>query len=274
MTVELLKRDDRNRLRRFEWDHDDNPKTDDKEAIGTVSADGLFRMRRLPANVELTARFEVGKLRSVVSEYEDDIETFGEDLSKGSSLGAFGEAGGAVPQVRVCPVSEGTDDEECATYAYQWTTGGVTGNVGRNSGHVVDLKMTTDAHEPDDDDTRSGKDGKFSFGGLRDGEYDVTASPIKDYEIVGKPTQEMVVYHDEFVDDKDTTTKYVGTAARDTARWSTKQVGLAIMGYVGNDVDGNNLFRGDEAHRGGHPAAHDGCAEEPCHRQLLRRQGG
>ena len=247
MSVELMVRDSRNRLRRFEWDHDDDPMTDDKEAMGPVGSDGMFRMARLPDSVKLTARYRAGPLRMLVSDYAD-IETFGDDLKEGSSQGAFGrEESGAMPQVRVCPLSEGTDDEECATYGYQWTTGGVSGTVGSNSGHVVGLAMTTDAHGADDDDAESGKDGAFSFGGLRDGEYDITASPIKDYDIVGKPTQEMVVYHDEFVDDKDTTTKYVGTAARDTATWSTKQVGLAIMGYVGNDLNTNKLFRGDEA---------------------------
>ena len=250
MSVELMVRDTRNRLRRFEWDHDDDPMTDDKEAMGPVGSDGMFRMARLPDSVKLTARYRAGPLRMLVSDYAD-IETFGDDLKEGSSQGAFGrEESGAVPQVRVCPLSEGTDDEECATYGYQWTTGGVSGTVGSNSGHVVGLAMTTDAHGADDDDAESGKDGAFSFGGLRDGEYDITASPINDYDIVGKPTQEMVVYHDEFVDDKDTTTKYVGTAARDTATWSTKQVGLAIMGYVGNDSDKNRLFRGDEAIEG------------------------
>ena len=246
MSVELLVRDSRNRLRRFEWDHDDNPRTDDKEAMGPVRGDGMFRMARLPAGVELTARFRVGALRTLVTDYAD-IETFGDDLNEGSSLGAFGDMSGGVPQVRVCPVSEGTDDDECATYGYQWMTGGVIGNVGGNSGHRVDLEMTTDAHGAADDDTRTRTDGIYGFGTLRDGEYDVTASPTRDYQIVGNATQDVALYHDEYVDDKDTTTKYVGTAARDTARWRTRQVGLAIMGYVGNDVDFNNLFRGDEA---------------------------
>ena len=252
MSIELLARDSRNRLRRHKWDP--HPRTGDfrKEGYKAVGADGMVSFTGIDANVELTVRFHVGSSNRIQMDYGfDEIETFDEDLDFGSNVGAFGEMSGAGPEVRMCSSSEDTDDDSCATFGYQWKTGGISGNVGRQRGHEVDLEPET-GHGATDDDTKTGTGGRYSFSGLQDGEYSVTASSNGNYTVNGPPTQKgIAVYHDEYTDDKDSLTKYVGTADDDeTASWETTRGGLAIMGYVANDGDGNNLVRGDEAMAG------------------------
>ena len=252
MSIELLARDSRNRLRRHKWDP--HPRTGDfrKEGMAAVGADGMVSFTGIDANVELTVRFHVGSSNRIQMDYGfDEIETFDEDLDFGSNVGAFGEMSGAGPEVRMCSSSEDTDDDSCATFGYQWKTGEISGNVGRQRGHEVDLEPET-GHGATDDDTKTGTGGRYSFSGLQDGEYSVTASSNGNYTVNGPPTQKgIAVYHDEYTDDKDSLTKYVGTADDDeTASWETTRGGLAIMGYVANDGDGNNLVRGDEAMAG------------------------
>ena len=252
MSIELLARDSRNRLRRYEWDP--HPMTGDfrKEGMAAVGADGMVSFTGIPADAELTVRFHVGSSNRIQMDYGfDEVETFGEDLDFGSNVGAFGEMSGAGPEVRMCSSSEDTDDDSCATFGYQWKTGRISGNVGDQRGHEVDLEPET-GHGATDDDTKTGTGGRYSFTGLQDGEYSVTASSNGNYAVNGPPTQKgIAVYHDEYTDDKDTLTKYVGTADDDeTASWETTRGGLAIMGYVANDGDGNNLVRGNEAMAG------------------------
>ena len=252
MSIELLARDSRNRLRRYEWDPDTLTGDFRKEGMAKVGADGMVSFTGIPADAELTVRFHVGSSNRIQMDYGfDEVETFGEDLDFGSNVGAFGEMSGAGPEVRMCSSSEGTDDEDCATFGYQWKTGKISGNVGDQSGHKVDLEPET-GHGATDDDTKTGTGGAYSFSGLQDGEYAVTASSKKDYTVKGPATQKNItVYHDEYTDDKDSLTKYVGTADDDEdASWETTRGGLAIMGYVANDGDGNNLIRGNEATAG------------------------
>ena len=251
MSIELLARDSRNRLRRYTWDPHPMTGKDRKTGYSKVGAKGMVSFTGIPAAAELTVRFHVGSSERVQVDYGfDEIETFGEDLDFGSNVGAFGEMSGAGPEVRMCSSSEETDDDNCATFGYQWKTGTISGNVGTQSGHEVVLEPET-GHGAIDDDTKTGTGGKYSFGGLQDGEYSVTASSKKDYTVNGPPTKKGVaVYHDEYTDDKDSLTKYVGTADGETASWNTTRGGLAIMGYVANDGDGNNLVRGNEAMAG------------------------
>ena len=84
----------------------------------------------LPADAELTVRFHRGQQRHAMQvDYGyDEIETFGEDLDHGVTVGAFGEMAGGQPEVRMCSASDATnadatDDEWCATFGYVWMTG-------------------------------------------------------------------------------------------------------------------------------------------------------
>ncbi len=250
MNIELLARDSRNRLRRYKWDPHPGTGEFRKDGFAKVGSNGLVSFTGIPADAELTVRFHVGDNRVQVDYGYDEIEAFGDDLTDfGTTVGAFGGMSGAVPDVRLCTASEKTDDDYCSTFAYQWKTGRISGNVGTQRGHTVEIEPTTQG--PIDGDTNTDMVGAYSFTGLRDGEYDVTAYSQGDYTVNGTPTQKGVaVYHDEFTDDEDTLTKYVGTADAEAARWTTTRGGLAIMGYVANDGDGNNLVRGDEAMAG------------------------
>ena len=124
MSIELLARDSRNRLRRYTWDPHPMTGEDRKTGYSKVGADGMVSFTGIPAGDELTVRFHVGSSDRVQMDYGyDEVETFGEDLNFGSTVGSFGEMIGAGPEVRICSASEETDDDNCATFAYQWMTG-------------------------------------------------------------------------------------------------------------------------------------------------------
>ncbi len=269
MEFTLLTRDDRNRLVPYKYNHDfcSNPRgharTDDREArfLTRNRVTGLFEATCLPADAEFTIRLDLGGDRVEVGAAADaglrgDIEAFNEDdLSVGGTvLGTFGDGNGGVPEVKICLSSdeqdpeEATSDENCATWGYQWMTGSIVGNVGDQRGHKVHLEPTTDNHGAEVDSATSGTNGAYKIDGLQDGVYDITAYSTSRYKVTDDPpTKSVYVYHDEDTDDKDTLTKYVGTADQDTARWSTRRLGLKIMGYIGNDVNRDQKFRGDEA---------------------------
>ena len=256
MTVELMVRDERNRLQTLEYDHDFDDETDMIEARGDFRAGGMKTFTHLPADEEITVRFRVGANRVLVSEYAD-IETFGQDLDLGATVGAFGAMSGAGPEVRLCTASSDSSDDWCATYGYQWMTGMVSGHVGFESGHAVMLDPTT-GHGATEDSTGTrsvdGGRGNYSVSGLQDGEYEVMAiSGSEDYSIAVTPAspnpQMVAVYHDEYADEMDEEgldTTWVGTRGTASAEWNTTRQGLSVRGYVGND-DGDNLMRGDEA---------------------------
>ena len=265
MTVELMTRDSRNRLQVYpNWDDDcdddgvEEDPTEAKDARGNFG-DGMFTFDCLDATEEFTVRFRVGRGgdRVLVSE-SADLETFDVDLTAGSwgtSLGAFGEQSGGVPEVRMCQESEGTSDDECATFGYQWMTGTLSGNVGVEKNHVITIEAET-RHGATGDDDKTDTDGAYSFTGLQDGEYMVTAaSGSGDYTISDTPANpnptSVTLYHDEEAwaeanDDDDI--EYDGDRA--FAEFETTRQGLSIMGYVANDGDNNNLIRGDEAMAG------------------------
>ena len=255
MSIELLKRDHRNRLRQYEWDCDPTTEKCKKKGIAKVGADGMVSFTGIPAAAELTVRFLLGSSDRIQTDHGyDEIETFGDELNIGPTLGAFGEMSGAGPEVRICFASDPTRDDPtsddwCATFGYQWKTGKVSGNVGTESGHKVVIEATGQTW---DSMTVTKKDGDYSFTGLQDGVYTATAANAGDYTVNGAPTQEgLVVYHDEYEDDDDAMTTYVGTAGADTATWTTTRGGLSIKGYVGNDgLRGDSLLRGDESKAG------------------------
>ena len=247
MFIELLERDGRNQLRRYTWDPHPVTGEDRKAGWANVGSDGMVSFTGIPADAELTVRFQLGSSDRIQVDYGfDEVETFGDDLDFGSSLGGFGEMSGAGPEVRLCSSSQDTGDD-CATFGYQWQTGTISGNVGRQRGHEVVLAPET-GHGATGGERKTGTGGAYAFTGLRDGEYSATASGAGDYTVDGAPTRKgLVVYHDEYIDDNDATTTYVGTSGAATASWDVTKGGLAIMGYVANDGDDNNLVRGDEA---------------------------
>ena len=259
MEIKLLARDSKNRLKPYKYDHDactneDSDETDDREATVTLRG-GLAKVSCLPADDEFTIKFDLGDDRveiGVVKELGGYIEAYDEDdlFIGGTVIGTFGDeydgGSGGVPEVRICLSSEGTSDDECATWGYQWETGSIVGNVGDQSGHRVTIAPTTENHGAEADTTNSRSGGAYELDELRDGVYDITAHDKSTYKVSGEPTQMVYVYHDETTDDDDTLTDYVGTAAVDTAKWSTQRLGLKLMGYIGNDVNSDKKHRGDE----------------------------
>ena len=259
MSIQLLARDERNRLRQYDWDPHPTTGQNRKKGIAAVGANGLVTFTGIPADVELTVRYHVGSsARKQVDYGYDEIETFGDDLDHGVTVGAFGDMSGAGPEVRMCSASDDTNpyaakDEWCATFGYVWMTGQLGGNVGDQRGHRVDIDPET-GHGATDDDTSTGLRGAYRFTGLQDGEYSATASDQGDYTVDGAPTKKgIAVYHDEFADNKGedkADSAWAGRRAQASASWTTTKGGLGIWGYVANDGDGNNLVRGDEGMAG------------------------
>jgi len=210
---------------------------------------GTARVACLPAGDEFTIEFDLGSDdRALVGQMNDEIDAYSDRHmgASGTVVGIFGAKAGGVPEVRVCLASEGTSDDECATWGYQWETGTVMGNVGENRGHKLFIEPTTENHGADTASATSGTEGAYDLDELRDGVYEITAYSTSTWKVNGDSVVEVVVYHDEDTDDGDTLTKYVGTASLDTVAWSTTQLGLEIMGYIGNDADVDGKLRGSE----------------------------
>ena len=274
MKVEFLAEDSRGRDKPYKYDRNGckpNSKPDSVEVNRTFPASGLITVSCLPRNDEFTIKFtpdtasapnrvEVGivaeKLRGYLEPYNED------DMSlSGSTVGTFGDRSGGVHEVRICLSSdeslskkEATSDEKCATWAYQWTTGSVIGAVRnpqreRVGGHRILIEPTEDAddHGAKVDSAKSSSSRDYEIDGLRDGVYNITAHSTRTHKIRGDSVHEVFFYHDEKTDDKDTATKYVGTAVQDTADWTVQRLGLRIMGYIGHDSGSRDKkFRGDE----------------------------
>ena len=281
MMVELMTRDSRNRLRTYKWDHDCDDDGEKEMPTDPVDAElnlagGMVSFGCLPAGEEFTVRFHPGDDREQMDYGYDEIETFGDDLNHGMTVGAFGDEGGAGPEVRLCSASAiDTDDDWCATFAYQWETGRVYGTVGSESGHEVTVEPETDGHGALGDDDETGADGDYSIGGLMDGVYTATVvSGDDDFQILGNDEIEgIALYHDEDcwadpdpendacssnelvvdeIDENDDTTWAYQNEHEQT--WRTGRLNLAIRGYVANDgQDGelmDGLLRGDESKAG------------------------
>ena len=254
MKIELLARDDRDRLRRYEWDRDKDGEYQ-KEGYASPGSDGLVTFTGIPADAELTVRFHVGSsARKQIDYGYDEIETFGDDLNIGSTVGAFGEMAGAGPEVRICSASEMTTDDYCATFGYVWMTGEMSGNVGDQKDHVVEVEPET-GHGAVEKDAKTDKGrqlqhhrpaGRRVLPRRRPARATTpwTVSPLR---------RGLVVYHDEYADNKDedkADSAWAGRRAQAEAKWETTRGGLGIMGYVANDDDGNNLVRGNEGRAG------------------------
>ena len=274
MTVELMTRDDDDRLRLYDaWDHDcddDGEKempTKARDAKGDFRA-GMITFRCLDVDKEFTVRFRAGDDREQMDYGYVEIKTFGDDLDFGVTLGAFGGMGGAGPEVRMCSASDGTNaeatsDEWCATFAYQWETGTVYGTVGDESGHEVVVDPET-GHGAIGDEDETGRGGAYSIGDLQDGVYTAkAASGDDDYQILESTPAEVegiALYHNEACwaatnpepatgdeqpgscaadevevgEDDDGDTTYTYVNGHEE-NWRTGRLGLAIRGYVAND---------------------------------------
>ena len=249
MSAQLMKRDSRNRLRPYEYDHDGKATTDPLSSMD-IGANGMATFPNLPANEKLTVRFQVGSNRMLVGETNiGDVDAFGDDLDIGMSQGSFGDEGGAMPEVKLCSVS--TDEDECATFAYQWKTGSVRGEVEGPAGASVSLTAKTDA---DDRSTKTGTDSKktatykqFAINNIQDGEYTLTTPNTADNSFSPKGGHKnLEIYHIEGDDDEDDDTEYIGTAWSRKLDFTATQLRLSIKGYVAND-DGDKRARGNEA---------------------------
>ena len=252
MTVKLTKKvpGSRTRHEAYMWDHDNNPETDPESPELKFNSGGLATFRYVPTDAEVAVEFDEGRNRVRVTD-DKFIETFREDhLMLGSSLGAFGEMGGAVPMVRLCSASIDTShsDDDCATFGYQWRTGTVSGTVDTVAGLNVVIEAVTDNHDADDDDTKTRTGGVYDFDELQDGTYDVTASGNADWSIVGNETQKVWIYHDESADEKDedrADSAWVGKRGQAPANWRLTQEGLEIRGYVANAADEKKVRPGE-----------------------------
>ena len=253
MSAELMTRDDRGRLRSYEYDHDGKATTDPISTMA-IGKDGMASFPHLPANEELTVRFSVGSDRMLVGETDvGDIDAFGQDLEIGMSYGSFGTEGGAMPEVKLCSVS--TDKDNCATFAYQWKTGSVSGMVAGPGGASVSLTAETDNYS-DDRSTKTGADSKkdsyrqFAINDIQDGEYTLSTPNTPDNSFTPKGGFDLEIYHDETEDDDNDDTSYVGKAwSKGDADFAATKLRLSIKGFVAND-SGDGRARGNEAMAG------------------------
>ena len=124
--VELMTESSRGRLTKYEYKAFDSKGKRTVEVSNPMSfAKGLASFKNLPADEEFTVRFHAGSDRMAVVDAESarngrDVDTYGGDLEDGTSVGAFGDEGGAGPEVRLCPMSSSSKDDMCSTFGYQW----------------------------------------------------------------------------------------------------------------------------------------------------------
>ena len=301
MEIELLVEDNRGRLERFEWDPHPQTGKNRREGLKKVSegSDGMVTFERIPSNTEITVRYRAGTDRKQIDYGYDEIEAFNDasdtrhnDLMDfGPTMGAFGSESGGQPEVKMCTASATEQvqprpdmplsDEWCATFAYQWTTGEVYGDVGdAGRGHDILVAVQT-GQGAIGDEVKTDGSGEYSADGLQDGEYTATATINGTTYALLQPATEpgIELYHIEECwaatnpdpvttmptanacvdvdwvegtnDDGETTYKY---ANRHHKAWRTGRIGLSIKGYVANDgQDGefaDNLLRGDESMAG------------------------
>ena len=248
-----------------DWDHDDDDGavTPAKDATINGLTGGVATFGNLPADMDFTVQFNEGGSDRVAvggpDSRSDRVQTYGADVELGMSTGAFGDMSGAGPEVELCPLTTDTrpssleDDEasDCATFAYQWTTGSITGDVGRAVKDLdVSIDADTDEHSEAPRDTETDMKGEFSWSGVQDGVYSIAVTPSDDYTIKEKSVR-VDVYHNEFKDDKNDKTEYVGTADTDHADFTATKLRLSIKGYAANvSHESNDVVRGDETYAG------------------------
>ena len=209
-------------------------------------------------------RFRAGSDRKAVvdvgsSRNGRDVDTYGDDLEDGTSVGAFGDEGGAGPEVRLCPMSSSSKDDMCSTFGYQWASGSISGKVTRRGagvpGAAVNLEAITNNHSPDDNTKTSrvaATKGNYGFASVQDGNYWVR---IPATETNKADSARVDIYHDEAATDDDAVDGIIGTGVTATADFVLTALRLDIKGYVANDGNEGNdpegevdgIVRGDEA---------------------------
>ena len=210
----------------------------------------------LPADMEFTVRFHAGSDRVAVGGIDGrNVETFGEDLDDGMSQGGFGDDGGAMSEVRLCPLSDSYKDDMCSTFAYQWNTGAVSGKVARRGAGVGDAAVNLDAitsnHSPDEKTKSSNKAartrGNYSFSRVQDGEYWLRTPKTADH---AADSVRLAFYHDETMDDDDDD-GVIGNPVIHSETLDVTALRLGIKGYVANVAhEDNQVVRGDETVEG------------------------
>ncbi len=264
LEVELMVENSRGRLTRYEYKRfdSDGKRTIDVANPMSFGKTGTAKFPNLPADMEFTVRFHAGSDRKAVVDAESDrngrdVDTYGGDLDDGTSIGAFGDMAGAGPEVRLCPMSPMSADD-CATFAYQWATGSIGGQVTRRGAGVasatVNLDAITDNHSPSEN-TKTSKaaatKGDYSISAVQDGEYWVGTPATADNKA---DSMRVAFYHDETMDD-DADDGLIGNPAMHSWSPDVTALRLEIRGFVANDgQEGDNvnpdldqIVRGDEA---------------------------
>jgi len=261
ITIKLMTADSRGRLRTFEYDHDADPKTDDEEAEATVGTTGMVSFKNIPTDTEITVVAEEDNDMVIVpdSRASREIDAFGDQLDDhedGVIVGAFGDMGGARPDVWLCPLQRQTDDDPnkvCSTYAYKWTTGTISGSIsGLRKGDKATVTLTpvnsnddyADDLEDDADITAgTGGAAKYSFDDVADGRYMVTLE-AKEGSWGKDESKTLSVMHDEESDDED----YTGDTAGENL--SATDLRGVIRGRIANDSNGRSGLTSDESRAG------------------------
>ncbi len=256
--VSLMTLDSRGRPRVYEYDMDSDPKTDDEKATKSFpDGTGMVTFKNIPTDTEIIAVVQPpsGIITVPSDRYSMELDVYGDHIPEdGVVVGAFGDMGGARPDVWLCPLTVQSDadaTEDCSTFAYKWTDGKVSGDITGvrlaktdkakvklipvSSPYADDLKM---------EKTVTGKGATataFEFTGVADGEYKVmlVAEAGKWSE---KETKEFEVEHDESKDEVDD-----GAANVVDRDIDATELRFEIRGVVANNYDGNDRLNRDEA---------------------------
>ncbi|MCY4399346.1 MAG: carboxypeptidase-like regulatory domain-containing protein, partial [Gemmatimonadetes bacterium] len=261
ITITLMTGDSRGRLRVLEYDHDADPKTDDERAVAKAGASGMVSFKNIPAGTEITVVAEEGNDMVIVPDSRStrEIDAFGDQLDDypdGKIVGAFGDMGGARPDVWLCPLQRQEDDDPnqvCSTYAYKWTTGTISGSItGLDKGDKATVSLTPVnsnddyADDLEDDATITAGTGgaaKYSFTGVADGRYRATlAARAGSWQ--ENETGVLSVMHDEGEDDDE----YTGDS--DSEDLSATNLRGVIRGRIANDSNGRSGLTSDESRAG------------------------
>ena len=226
---------------------------------------GLVTFNNLPADMEFAVEFNTGSSQEEAS--EDDALSFANFSD--NDVGAFGAEGGAYPEVRLCPLSESDEREDCSTFAYVWGGNSVTLHVGSadygadNDGtpdlNADELSITlvstsdvlrfkTSETTPDPQELEGGTAGQVTFTNVPEGPYrievgrsDEWAGPSKARTI---PATELA----RDADNEDVVTEY-GTAA-DPEIFVVRYKQTSISGVVANDFVADDNAASNEAASG------------------------
>ena len=258
--VELMYSESGGRLKRYDYMTFDGKGKRTVEAANPMDVPkwsaakgtgGMVTFKHLPADKDFTVRLRAGSGRTVVG--DRDVDAYGDALDD-MSMGSFGTAGGTTPEVRLCPLTTtsrpdflGDQSDDCATFAYQWTTGTVNATLTGLREKVkakVTLDPVTDVHSEGDHKDRTGIEDageqEFAFTNVQDGVYRLvlTGADVKEMK-----SAELAIYHNESASDPDD-----APASVDVPLDATSVRGM-IRGVVANNRIGptGNTISSDEA---------------------------